>query len=288
MLQQALNRHSRVAVPPETAFFTFLGLSKRFQAEHLERINADLQIALPIPSNRVRSALEARALYEEIERCYLERLGKCGVTHFGEKSPEHQRRLDRIHQVFPEAKILLIYRDGRDVACSLRKLPFMSSDLFVNFALWLHYYRLQKRAQKSGRFDLLCVRYEDVVRSPESEFSRILEFLELPAEPYVVEGHGNSSGIPTWEYPWKARALERISTARIGLWRQELSMREITFLERWGGNVLKELGYELTTAATERLPWWFFPRLFWRSAKWLASKGRFGAARRKFEPQLSA
>ena len=48
-------------------------------------------------------------------RQYLERLGKTGVTYFGEKTPEHSGHLPSIRKLFPEAKILVLYRDGRDV-----------------------------------------------------------------------------------------------------------------------------------------------------------------------------
>ena len=42
MLQQALNRHPGIVIPPETAFFThFLGHTRRGQLQHLRRINAD-------------------------------------------------------------------------------------------------------------------------------------------------------------------------------------------------------------------------------------------------------
>ena len=77
---------------------------------------------------------------------YVRRFGPRGVTHFGEKSPEHQRYLPDVGRVLPGAKVVLLYRDGRDVAHSLTKLAWMSDDVYVNFALWLYYYRIQRRA----------------------------------------------------------------------------------------------------------------------------------------------
>src|SRR5947209_17565880 len=116
MLQQALNRHPRVATPPETAFLTLLGLSPARQRRHVERIATDLGIPLRVPERGVRGPEQARALYGEMARLYAGRLGRAGVTHFGEKSPEHQRRLGLLRRVFPGARVVLIYRDGRDVA----------------------------------------------------------------------------------------------------------------------------------------------------------------------------
>src|SRR5215831_4421176 len=43
MVQQALNRHSQIVIPPETKFFfSFYGHSLAQQARHVRRLNADL------------------------------------------------------------------------------------------------------------------------------------------------------------------------------------------------------------------------------------------------------
>jgi hypothetical protein len=279
LLQQALNRHSKIAIPPETAFFTFLGLRRKGQQDHLRRINADLHINVSFLARRVYNHRDGRALYEKMAQLYLERLDKADVTHFGEKSPEHQRRLCLIRRVFSDAKIMLIYRDGRDVACSVRKLPWMSSDLYVNFALWLHYYRIQRREQSRQDPNLLCVKYEDLVRHPEPEMRRVLEFLGLPYESQVVSGSGNSEGVPGWETPWKARALEPISSARIGTWRAELSSEQVAILERWGGKALMALGYEMVSDGKARLPWYFAAKVYAKALWWVARRPRYGSFR---------
>ena len=54
--------------------------------------------------------------FEEMAGACLERLGRADVVCFGEKTPEHTGHLGRIRAVFPEAKVLFVYRDGRDVA----------------------------------------------------------------------------------------------------------------------------------------------------------------------------
>jgi hypothetical protein len=279
MLQQALNRHSQIAIPPETAFFSFLLSSWRIQQEHLRRLNADLGINLIPPATRIRRPFEARSYYEELVRLYVKRLGKPGITHFGDKTPEHLSHLHRIGCLFPDSKVVLIFRDGRDVAASLRRLPWTTRDLYVNFALWLYCYRLQRVAQRSMKLPLTCVRYEDLVNNPEAELRRILAFLGLPYEAQVVDGSGNTDGVPPWEYPWKSHAFEAITSSRIGLWRSELSRDQVAVLEGWGGGLLRELGYELVTDGGARLPWFFRSRVAWRSLLWLARRPRYAQAR---------
>jgi hypothetical protein len=248
MVQQALNRHSRIAIPPETKFFfSFFGHSQRCQARHLERLNADLDIDLPTSPGPIRSLPEGRAFYDEMARQYVERLGKKGVVAFGEKTPEHTGHLPRIRQMFPAAKIVVLYRDGRDVALSLTKVPWMSRDLYVNFLVWLYYHRIVRRAQQSGCPNSYFARYENIVADPEKELGGILRFLGLPYERAVARGYGNSEGIPQREYAWKARALKRITTDRVGLFEQELAAEQIEILERLGSRALPSLGYPLRT-----------------------------------------
>ena len=279
MLQQALNRHSQVTIPPETAFFSFLGFSRRVQKQHLQRLNEDLEIGLALPEHRISQPDEARTLFEELARQYIASRGKASVTHFGEKTPEHLSRLDRISAVYPEAKILLLYRDGRDVALSLRRLPWTSRDLYVNFALWLHCYRLQQRAQANPTLPILPVCYEDLVQNPAGQLHRVLEFLGLPFEGQVVDGAGNFAGIPQWEYDWKARATEKINSSRLGLWRKELTGEQLGILERWGGWALQGLNYELLTDGKYPLPWFFHLRVACKSLWWLASRPRYALAK---------
>ncbi len=271
MVQQALNRHTRIAIPPETKFFfSFLGHCCRRQVQHVQRLNADLKIHLPEPLAAVSSIEAARWYYDEMARQYVHRLGKKGIVCFGEKTPEHTGRLAHIREVFPEAKIIVLYRDGRDVASSLTRMPWMSSDLYVNFVIWLYYHWVVQNVKNSRWPNLFFVKYEDVVGNPRRVFRDVLDFLELPYEPAVATGYGNPDGIPQREYAWKARALEKITTERVAIFRQELSPSQIKVLERLGRSALPALGYQLLTDGKAPLGAGFLLRLSFNLARFLA------------------
>lgn len=280
VLQQALNRHSRIAIPPETAFASLIGRSRRAQAEHIRRINADLRIALPSPERRLRLA-GARTCYQTMAQLYLDRLQKRSVTHFGEKSPAHQRFLGQIKRVCPDAKVVLIYRDGRDVAASLRKLPWMPADVELAFALWLHYYRIQRRLMARPNPNIHLVKYEEFVAEPERVLRSITTFLGLDYENCTGDGWGNHDGIPKWELGWKSLALEKVTASRIGVWKGELSRAEICRLERWGAGALTSLGYELSTDAAQPLPALFLPRVYFRALRWVLTRPSFDRMKEK-------
>jgi len=199
-------------------------------------------------------------------RLYVRRLNK-PVLYFGEKTPEHTGHLPRIQQFFPDAKIIFLYRDGRDVALSLTKVPWMSSDLYVNFLVWLYYYRILKSAQNNPSPSIHFARYEDLVADPDREFGKMLAFLGLPFEPAVTHGHGNSEGIPQREYPWKARAIERITSERVGVFRRELAATQVEILERLGKHTLPSLGYQLLSKPVAQLSTGLLVNLAWNFSK---------------------
>jgi len=264
VLQQALNRHSQIVIPPETKFFYYLyGRSQACQSAQLRRINSDLRIDLSAPAHRIRTPREARDLYNRMARLYVERLDRHDVSYFGDKTPEHTGHLHRIGEVFPDARIIFMYRDGRDVALSLSKMPGIHCDVHVGFVIWLYYQRILRRLWRSASPEIYFVRYEDLALNPTEELNGVLRFLGLPYEPQVAEGCGNHEGIPEREYAWKERALEPITAERIGVWRRELSVAQIQKLERLGGSALTDLGYELSGIGRCRLSPWFLTSLGW-------------------------
>lgn len=271
VLQQALNRHPAIAIPPETGYFSeFLGHSRMGQRQHLKRLNRDLEIELPPPPRRVREPEEAVAFFERLAALYVARLGRPEIAWFGEKTPQHLLHIHRLARLFPGAKVLLVYRDGRDVAASLCRVPWAPDDLYLNFAWWLRYYRWHRRAEALRSIDLLPVRYETLVTRPEAVLREVVEFLDLPYQPAMAGEHGNREGVPEREHAWKGRALGRITAERVDRWRRELSPTQIARLERWGGWALEELGYQLVTDRSRPLPATFFLRLCWHRARWLA------------------
>jgi hypothetical protein len=272
LVQQALNRHSRIVVPPETAYFSMflgpMGCCWRMQRLFLKRINSDLGFDLAVPSHRVRTVEQARAFFEEIAAAYLAKSEKKDVQLFVEKTPQHILHLTRIAAVYPDAKILIVYRDGRDVAASLSKVPWGPSNPYAAFRVWLRCYRAQQRAIAHGNADLICVKYEELAANPEKELARITDFLGVCYEPQMAEGAGNRDGVPSREYDWKARAFERITTARTGQWRKELTPRQAQNLERWGGAALRSLGYEVETDPRAGFPLGAYLLAQWRTLTW--------------------
>jgi hypothetical protein len=266
-------------IPAETRFFIDLaGHLKRGQQRALLQIEQDLGIQLPPLTRRVRSPAEVIALYEEIAGRYVTRMQRDGVRYFGDKSPGHLLVLPRVLRHYPDARIIIVYRDGRDVASSLTRMPWAPPSLYVNFAVWLRHHRWQMWARDHLTTNLHEVRYEDFVSDPDTACRAVCDFLDLRFEPAMVEGSGNREGIPDWEREWKERATEPIGRDRVELWRTELDPREVERLERWGRNALTSLGYEVSTAKGPP-PLWFHLKLLCEHTLWRVRCGIALAAR---------
>jgi hypothetical protein len=121
---------------------------------------------------------------------------------------------------------------------------------------------------KQPGLELHCVRYEDVAQDPERELRKVVRFLGLPYEAHMAEGEGNREGVPVHELGWKAIALQRITSARIGQWREELTPTQVRNMERWGRLALQTLGYELTMGEDRGFPVGAYLQARWSQFAW--------------------
>ena len=110
---------------------------------------------------------------------------KQGVERWAETTPEHLLYLRRIKETIPEALIVHVIRDGRDVALSweklrqIRALPWDRQRLAMSAGI--HWEWIVKRGREVGRTlgnDYIEVHYEDVVRKPREVLARLEPFID--------------------------------------------------------------------------------------------------------------
>lgn len=257
LVQTALNRYSQIEVIPPTNFFSLLRLSERRQHDHWRRIEQRLQIRVDPPARRLRAGAEARQQFERIATDYLVRLDRSGITHVGEMSPGLQCQIPLILRTFPEAKLVLIYRDGREVALSLTRLPGKRGRLFGHFLTWLRYYRIQRRLVRQQPQRVFCMRYEDLVINPDDEIRLASRFLGIGGEPENPEENDQPGGRSEDKAPGDPGLRLTSDLAACG--QTSLPRQELASLERWGGWALRELHYECSGEMRRLLPPWLTP-----------------------------
>lgn len=168
-----------------------------------------------------------------------------GKTRWGDKTPYYVRHIDKILDWYPDAQIIHLIRDGRDVALSLlsRQHDFKVYNAFLAAETWQGYVEAGCRAGRALRADQYCeVRYEDLVAAPHDTLQRLCAFL---GEPYTedvlhtrLQGNGAQQDDPLVYQPIKAD--------NAGKWRTTMRARDIDIFERVAGDTLSSLGYDLT------------------------------------------
>ena len=125
-----------------------------------------------------------------------------------EKTPAHLLYVDRIREVFPEAALVLIERDGRDVVYSLLQVgrdpdawwSGAPSTVDDAFALWRRY--AQAAARVRSHHDPISLTYEDLHADPAGTLASVLEPLGLRHSDAMVDAlvsataDGKGIGIP--------------------------------------------------------------------------------------------
>lgn len=277
-----LDRHSRIAMLPETQFFWSYekrdraggapmthehiverALSDKFIREtHLttDELLATYRRYEPTHENFFRALMEA----------YAARHGKARPA---EKSCNHLFAADRLLALYPEAKIICILRDGRDVVRSIRNVPWGRSLPWGALCRkWKWFAGELRRAQARNSADrLTVVRYEVLMAQPEAELRRLCEFIGESFEPTQLERGTGTDVVPTYELGWKGKAKDRPDANRAAAWRRNESPEQIALWNHYMGRALRDCGYDDTevrgVSPLKRL-WWsiqyipFLPGVF--------------------------
>lgn len=141
-----------------------------------------------------------------------------GKSFFTDKMPFNEMYLPLLRMAFPEAKIVRMQRDARDICVSMLannlthgfNCAYRIEDIVRHLAatadLVAHF------GQELGAGELI-LRYEDFVADQNGETQRLLRHCELPFEDACLQFHENPRYAPTPSY---ARVSERVSDRSIG------------------------------------------------------------------------
>ncbi len=251
LVRAILSSHPRIVIPPETKFFV------RFEPPstpdgwpaYLDRFYASTEWAnQSLDAETFRRRVEAtdrtaRSVFLTILAMHAERTGKPRV---GEKTPHHSRHVERLHQLFPSAKFIFVYRDPRDVIASQLRMPWARWSHLGRARSWVKIMRRAQYLEKIFPADVYTMlRYETLIEQPEVEIRRLCVFLgEAYHKQMLHFDRGKRSEFTEREADLKMKTLRPISNASIGSYASELSARRIAGIERIAGSLLKEFGYE--------------------------------------------
>lgn len=179
------------------------------------------------------------------------RVGLVGAVRPVEQTPEMAFVLRAVPLAYPDARVVHIVRDGRDVVCSLLDKPWLrpeqaaSDDAGVPYGAHARFWvEPERRAEFESASDArraawvwrsyvtaagaadgaLELRYEDVTADPEAIAVPLADHLGVAVEPL-------------------AAALGRAHASSVGRYRSDLSAEQLAEVEAEAGALLAELGY---------------------------------------------
>jgi len=251
--------------PWESSTFSYLGVKFRHLTSLKERKNV-LDFFVRTERFAVlgleRNDIESRVLSECVNigdflRIVMEEMCRKQAVHrWMEKTPDHALYISNIKQSIPDALIVHIIRDGRDVALSLanrggrRFLWRGRSQLLPSGVFWKW---IVQKARAGGRHigqDYYELHYEDLVTKPREMLAKLGDFIghDLDYDRILRVGSGCVSH-PNTSFPQLAPASP---FNPIGRWKTQCPLEELAMFESLVGDSLEELGYSLSTSTQQR------------------------------------
>src|SRR4051794_20264863 len=187
-----------------------------------------------------RAALEAPFL------AYAELHGK---PRWGDKTPYYVGELDQVKRVFPEARIVNLVRDGRDVALSLLRVPFGPGNVWAAARQWRAAVDAGDAASARYGDDVLTIRYEDLVLDPEPVVRRVCEFCEIAYRPQMLAIEDAAAGrLAAGQEGWFTELYAGIGTRSVGKWRTGMTRSQQAVFAAGASEALRRHGYEVPDA----------------------------------------
>jgi Sulfotransferase family len=274
LLRLQLDAHPALALPPETGFGALAGesLTREQLVDRLTELPTWPDLGLE--REDVRQAFDAAPEWstgEGLRACYRLYAARHDKERWGDKTPGHARYMREISAALPEARFIHLIRDGRDVAASLRGLPFAPGDGSIA-AIARHWRDTCHFARRAGEAvpHYIEVRYEELITEPEATLRRICEFIDLDFDESMLQAHeraeerlremrsariapGGSIELADGTR-LEVRTTRPPDPSRAGRWGTGLTEHEVARFERYAAGTLIEFGYEPSYAPKGAAP----------------------------------
>lgn len=267
LLQVLIDAHSKISIPPESHIFirfseSFEKYGKLTQQKNLKRLVKDLlndfrikQWRVPVTAHEFCNGITEFTTKGVVSRLFELYAKKEGKQRWGDKTPQHILYLKEIKKMFPNAKLIHLIRDGRDVAESLRRVFIGPKSIYRISKRWCQavsfFYEFKKTINPA---DYLEVRYEDVVADPRKQLERIFQFLgeEVEGSCLAVQDTDRRHHYIK-SAAWHSSLKDNVTDKKIGIFKKTFNKHEIEIFESIAGNMLETYGYSLETSGDTKI-----------------------------------
>jgi len=259
LLQMIINSHPDLAIYGEVHYFD--EIVKLFDKEDSFNTTKDIEYFFEVQLKRAyhvrllpkfdlviqrvkEKLLSGDASKSDIYRLIIESYAELeSKRRYGDKTNEHIRYVEELLTLFPDAKIIHIIRDARDVVSSMISMPWASNDILANTLRWRAEISYIQRCvdDKSHIYE---VRYEDLIKNPEKICRGLCGFIEEPFAPEMLEYYKKSNNYIVDE-PWKNKTSVSLNMDAMQKWKRELSRLQACAIQLMVGKLLKKYNYEI-------------------------------------------
>jgi hypothetical protein len=257
LLRNLLRSHPRLSFPPETHFIPQLYQAygdpanereARRLAEVLLRLRWIRHWKCDFDATALTACRSYAAMIDELFQTWARKEGK---QRWGDKTPKNVLQMHTLRAIFPQARFIHCYRDGRDVARSLIISPHGPENWV---AAALHWQTLVQAGRRAGaalpKGMYIEVRYETLLNDLEATLRQVCEFLDEPFDPAILA----QNVLPLDTRVHRVAAFRPYSRGLNGQalivrdnankWKTNVTLRQRIIFESVAGDLLEELGYE--------------------------------------------
>lgn len=168
-------------------------------------------------------------------------------------------RVERIKRDLPNALLVHIIRDGRDIALSLKKmggfspLPWDRGQTESLVATSLYWEWMVRKGRAQGRMfpsDYIEIRYEDLIANPRETLGKLGAFIEHDLDYDRIQNAALGRLSETNSSFREEGTREKLNP--LGRWKERMARADVAAIEATVGDCLEENGYELSLPASGR------------------------------------
>ena len=171
------------------------------------------------------------------------------IVLIGDKNPAISNHPELLAKLFPTAKFIHLVRDYRDNLVSLLEVDFEMPNVSLLTYRWKYSYRVIEKAAAIHPDRFLTIRYEDLVKQPESQFGQLCSFLGIPEDASIFSFHTRKEEL---EHTFPPEILQRyfsslmqpIDERKVGAYKQKLTLKQIRIADLVVGKTAEEAGYQ--------------------------------------------
>ncbi len=253
LLAVLLDRHSQIAMTPETHYLNGFHRRHRDTAAGLDS-HEKLCVALEREPRFIDMNLDPASVLEKFRtyppdckhlfRAMLEAYrDEHDKPRVGEKTPDHLEFVPQIIEWFPQAKIICIVRDGRDVANSMMKVHWTRKDKRLQCMVWRWAAKTCLEYLDQYQDHFIHVRLEDLLRDPPATMTRLCRFVGVAFEPQQLESQTQTSVVLEHETQWMGKARQELDPDRIAAWTRNTTPQDKWMMNSMMGRYLERFGY---------------------------------------------